>query len=447
MNREPNRYLGLYDKPLARDWVWWLTVACIPLWVLVIMTPTEGSAEQTVGSIIFGFFFTPVLFGLPVAVVRKISRSRRAKRRSASYLGDVAAEIPGPRVVPRQTAGGEASAPSPDQPDAAQARYGYAPLNRSIDEPSFKSWTLAPSVSDLLPASVTPIGSSREISDGWNRRSESLPFPIARAARHLGSTASPLEQYSRLLDCAETTTTVTGIIAAVWLNDESLAPKDIKDLLGRYRRTGVTFGVWLPLIDRFVDMAASSTDPFARRFSSALRDGSFTAHARSILEERNRSAHGGQPRNKGDAALRLAELEPHLAGLMDSLGPLATADLLLIESSQYSRRTGHFVVRAGRMMGDHPDFRPVELEVDAPLAAETIYLATGSRFVDLTPFLVYRFCPTCRQPEVLYADRTFEASREVSLRAFASGHQTRDELLFEDFDLLVNGPSRAAEQG
>lgn len=466
MGREKNRYIGLFDKPILRDWAAWYVAAWVPIWVLILVSPPEGSAQQTVGSAIFGLLASPVTFGLPVVLIRRFVRSRRQANQAAGAAGGQPPDSANSHQQELGAGGSvqmrsDAQHPLTHQTDRSRGsdqptvvvsmplgglpRGAPAPLPRQRhmdrdirrDAVESNSRSAMSERQDWPPP--TSIGPSRHLAEGWEERARDLPFPIARSARALGSTTDPMEQYPRLLDCAETTTVVAGVVATVWLIEQGPVSKKIRDLLDRYRRTGVTFGTWIPLIDQLIEVARSKpSDAFAQTLSSALRDSQFTEHARSLLEERNRSAHGGQPRNKGDAALRLADMEPHLAAMLAALEPLSQFELLLVEGSRYSRRTEQFVVRAARMMGDHPDFRAVDLRVGSPLANETIYMSTPNGFLDLTPFLVYRFCPTCLQPEVLYADRTFSGSREVSLRAFASGHQTRDSGLYEDFQMIAS---------
>jgi hypothetical protein len=82
-------------------------------------------------------------------------------------------------------------------------------------------------------------------------------------------------------------------------------------------------------------------------------------------------------------------------------------------------------------MGDHPEFDAQTIVLGQPLANDTLYLLTSPVAVDLTPFLVMRYCDLCRQPELCYADRV-DDRRGLSLKSVARGHQVYAQELVQD---------------
>jgi hypothetical protein len=93
-------------------------------------------------------------------------------------------------------------------------------------------------------------------------------------------------------------------------------------------------------------------------------------------------------------------------------------------------------------MSDHPEFESRDMALRTPLANDTFYVLMEPHVLDLTPFLVIRYCPLCRQPEVCYADR-LDPDKGVSLKSVARGHQIFDAELAGEFG-WVGQPGGAA---
>jgi hypothetical protein len=89
-------------------------------------------------------------------------------------------------------------------------------------------------------------------------------------------------------------------------------------------------------------------------------------------------------------------------------------------------------------MGDHPDFEAADVVTAEPLADDTFYLAAPDAFIDLTPLVVARDCPRCRQREVYYADRVDERDG-VALRSFDRGHLLYDQSIEGEVRSLLGG--------
>lgn len=88
-------------------------------------------------------------------------------------------------------------------------------------------------------------------------------------------------------------------------------------------------------------------------------------------------------------------------------------------------------------MSDHPDFEVVSFIVAQPLADDVFYLLTPDGSIDLTPLVVLRQCPQCRQPEVAYADR-LDARDGVSLKSFDRGHTLFDPTLVDELRRITS---------
>lgn len=160
-----------------------------------------------------------------------------------------------------------------------------------------------------------------------------------------------------------------------------------------------------------------------------------------LLQERNLAAHGGEPQNRMEAAERAHRLRPTLARALTAGSFLSNCDWMVTRQSRYRRRERDFDVTAARAMSDHPDFEVVSFTMAQPLADDVFYMLTPDDAIDLTPLVVLRQCPQCRQPEVAYADR-LDAREGVPLKTFDRGHTLFDLTLVEEIRRVAsNGGS------
>ena len=164
----------------------------------------------------------------------------------------------------------------------------------------------------------------------------------------------------------------------------------------------------------------------------------------TLVQERNRWAHGAAPRNELEASERLESVFPVLERAFDRARFLSDSPWVLTNDTRFRRREGDFEVHASHAMGDHPDFEHVTFVSTRPLAEDVFYLRTGGDFLDMTPLVVMRQCPTCHQREVAYADR-LDAREGVSLKTFDRGHVLFDRGLVDE--LRTVGSSGDEEPG
>jgi hypothetical protein len=89
-------------------------------------------------------------------------------------------------------------------------------------------------------------------------------------------------------------------------------------------------------------------------------------------------------------------------------------------------------------MGDHPEFERIDLDSKLPLADNNFYALAPRGPVDMSPFVVMRYCETCRQPEAFYADR-IDPKQGVCLKSFGRGHVIFDPSLNEELGTIAAG--------
>lgn len=275
----------------------------------------------------------------------------------------------------------------------------------------------------------------------------SLPYPVARSVRKLQLAGDAREMYDVALRTAETLATVLGITGAAWARHRGVTTEALDKLEVAYVTRGVSQGHW-------IDVARSMESPLAREegpvpgMADALRRGKggsgLLYDLDQLVAEWNRWAHGAGPRNKPEAAERLAETMPHLERALERASFLTEWPWVLIEKSQWRRRERDFLVSASRAMGDHPDFDHMSITTTETLADDIFYILSPTGAIDLTPLVVIRPCPTCHQREVAYADK-LDKNKGVSLKTFDRGHVLYEPSLVDEIRTIAHPHGNASD--
>jgi hypothetical protein len=287
-------------------------------------------------------------------------------------------------------------------------------------------------------------------SAALTRARRELPYPIARAARLVQQTTDPKDTYEAVMMAAETTTTILGITAIAWAREYGVVTPALEQVQQAFVTRGASWGHWadafasldLPVHQRADDALPGMGDALKK---PAKGKPGMASDLKEFNEERNRRAHNSGPRNKVEAAERAAAYFPVLERVLERSSFLAQAPWILVRDTKLRRRENDFLVHASRAMGDHPDFEFVELTTPQALAEEVFYLQTPTRFIDLTPLVVMRQCPTCHQQEVAFADKV-DPKKGVVLKTFDRGHLLFDPLLADEARTLVGAIGPEAGQ-
>ncbi|WP_211225519.1 hypothetical protein [Amycolatopsis nigrescens] len=248
-----------------------------------------------------------------------------------------------------------------------------------------------------------------------------LQYPVARAARRLRSAQAPEEQYEALLDTAEMLAATIAITAAAIFRENGFGAR-LRGLARAYER-GVTFGTWTTFVERlheYPDVLPGG--------SAALRDGALAADLNILRRARNDAAHGGKPRDRYAAAAKVAELGAPLGRALVGARFLSALPWVLTESSSYRSRSDDFEVVAKYAMGDHPEFDRRNVVSAKPVANDSFYLLTPRGPIDLTPFVVNRYCEHCRHEEACFAAK-LSKDGVTTVQSFDLGHQIVDHEL------------------
>lgn len=424
--------LGAYDRPVLRDWAFWWSIA----WGLLFLyttayssSPPITTAPRWIDSLfagLLGFW----LLGYPAALIRRGVRGFRHGRQTRHLPPPVSPQVqPNPNPNPNPLY--DAPAPGPIRSDAG--------------------WSASASLPHVSPpVSVSAYsGSASADSRILDQARISLPYPIARAARALHVSQDPIEQHQSILDLAEVITESVGALATVWLREHRAFSPVLEDLHEAYHRTGVSQGHWHKLISAAEKAMRENEDKalpnFVTGVAKSSRHPSLVSDLGALLEERNRTAHGGRPHNRAEAAVRVTEYFPIVERAVGRVFFMSRLPWVLVNGVAYRRKDKMFVVQTGVAMNDHPEFESRIIVLPMPLANDTFYVLRGDEELplDLTPFFVHRYCDTCHQPEVFFADRVSE-SKGVSLKSVGRGHQIFDQGLASEFDSLLGPQAQAS---
>ncbi|SNS39003.1 hypothetical protein SAMN06893096_103501 [Geodermatophilus pulveris] len=274
-----------------------------------------------------------------------------------------------------------------------------------------------------------------------------MPYPVARAVRAVQSATTLRDVYEGMLRGAEALTVVLGVVATTWAREYDVKTPQLADLGEAIVTGGASQGHWIQALASVGGPMSQHPQPVAG-LSAALKRGKggsgLIADLNELVQERNRWAHGAAPRNELEASDRLQMVLPVYERAMEKARFLAECPWILTSNSRYRRSEGDFQVHASRTMGDHPDFEQTTFISATPLADDVFYLHVGDDFIDMTPLVVMRQCPTCHQREVSYADRLDER-QGVSLKTFDRGHVLFDRSLIEEVRALTHGVGRHSD--
>lgn len=419
--RQLNKYLGAYDQPILRDMMFWVLIGLFVFVFAALMSPSDGSQRPTgmplwldssLGALVLGG-----LIGYPIAIARRIIR----------YMSRRSGSLPNGPDLPTQ---------NPSPPDTpGESRRPLDGVDSNHIPPSF-----------LLPTGpVTNVNSSARISISdssiLSQARAKLPFPIARTARSLQISHDPIEQYTLLLELAESISISVAAVAAAWLNQNEPDNPELQALYQALWR-GISQGTWHSAIAaaaKSMADSASAIPGYCQGVNKSKKTPDLVSILRTVVEERNRWAHGARPTTKGDAAVRVDELFEHLDLALRKVSFLQQSPWVLVRDTSFDRRRKLSIANVGVAMSDHPEFEPSTISTSTQLADDTLYIDANGIYIDLTPLIVYKYCAHCRQPEMFYADRLARGS--AVLKSFARGHEAFDEDIFEEIQQIINRPA------
>jgi type I restriction-modification system DNA methylase subunit len=251
------------------------------------------------------------------------------------------------------------------------------------------------------------------LTDVVQRAELQYPYQIAKLARDYRLAARSGRQLEAGLLLAEAVVRSAGIVAAAALAD---AGPEVRDsVLSRFSG-GISTGEWLSILQEA--QAAGSLSAYPELAGLSFRKKGVGALLQVSVEIRNRVTHTTGMMTGAEQADVLAQLEPVLFEVLDRSTWLSQYEFLQVRSCVFTGAR-HEVV-ANRLNGSHPDWEPVVVPVNEPVAPNFLYLDTPdtSSLLSLHPFASATTCETCRRDEFYVLDRVREggAGESRSLR-------------------------------
>ncbi|MEV4751645.1 class I SAM-dependent DNA methyltransferase [Streptosporangium sp. NPDC049248] len=263
---------------------------------------------------------------------------------------------------------------------------------------------------------------------------ETYPYPIARAVRKFRHSQSPAEKHEAAIQCAEALIISLGMFSLAIAAHRS--QKDLEEIdkwASSVKYGGASVGHWVGVV-RAVGNDARRNGEEAAGLAEAtvLKKGGkgLVADINALANVRNKIRHGGGPRTRAEAEASLVELEPHLFSALTHSAFLAKSKWVYADRLSWHPRHKNYRISGLLLMGDHPDFEPIEFKSRKPLADDSLYIQTQlGEILPLFPFCILANCPICLVPEIYYPDKI---SRSIAkLKSIDRGHDLDNEAVFD----------------
>ena len=263
---------------------------------------------------------------------------------------------------------------------------------------------------------------------------EAYPYGTARAVRKFKHSTTLAEKHEAVIQCSESLILSLGILSlafAAHAGRQNLA--EIAEWVESVRHGGPSLGHWVKVIKAVGADARESGDRAAGLAeATVLKKGGkgLTADLGALVTLRNKIRHGAGPRTRAEIEKSLERLEHLVFSSLSSSAFLARSQWVHIDRLRWLPEVGRHQVSGLSLMGDHPDFEPVDFETDRPLADNSLYVFTQQgEIVPLSPFCILSDCPACLAPELYYPDRL--TSSTAQLKSLDRGHELESDMIFK----------------
>ncbi|MDP9438903.1 MAG: hypothetical protein M3P49_09180, partial [Actinomycetota bacterium] len=292
-----------------------------------------------------------------------------------------------------------------------------------------------PAVTSIAKRAATPARTPAESAGGAAspageaRRpisvAEAYPLPVAYGWSLLESFWDPRDRYREQLRQAENMLAYLGSVSLALLDRQDYERAQI-DLKLPWQG-GISFGGWKLIVTRSAKVFRSRKDnPLAlaiQKLNVGSENKGFGADVAALIHARNNFHHGRGSLTEEEIARASDEAQQRLQRCMEAMSFLADYPIRLVQDFDVDRRSGDFVLKCLRLMGDGPGFRQEKVSHPEALPRGDLFLELGDRrWVPLYPFVVASNCPHCRYRETYFVDRWNDRKNVVLLKSFERGH-------------------------
>ena len=281
------------------------------------------------------------------------------------------------------------------------------------------------------------IETQREIPEAALREevSQAFPFPLAYAFRVVATPQEPRIDYSEKLRCAENFLAYLGSLGVALAQAAGLRLKPEGGLnvdLVRCWTGGISAGQWTQIVRETTRALRSLDDPdgvpipeFSSLWWKAGRKFRQTRTAeilKGLVKLRNDFHHNRGPKTPERFEEAAADIQHKLLEVLRNSRFLTRYPLWYVTDCEAQRRSSQFKVTYNLCMGDHPRFAQREAQHDRSLVRRCVYLRSGGRLFDLTPWIVLRVCRTCGDETMFFVDSVDRGKETITYKSFERGH-------------------------
>ena len=447
----PRHLLGVFRRPLWRDWTFWLGVGlAIGLFCDTAFGSRPTGQTHTAHGAVDGLEVAVVgflVFGMGVAGIRRLLGVALSRRRSAPATTGLGTLLPEPQYASAPSASASRPSGVSDEIDADRTPAGQQPATSGPTPRGARqtaAWTAA---TNRSPQGASPMGQPAAQApqaaspDAWTAESavlrDLLPHPLARALRLTQQQHDALEEYKAILEGAEYLMIVLGITGLAWLRNVGRATPGVPQFIDSFER-GTTAGAWLALATDIARGSKFDWTPNFEPYRQALRlqkgVTGLETNLRLIVQERNRWAHLAGPRNVADAERRLDEfLRDAWRSAIAGSRFLADTPWFMPTHGAYRAKTHDFAIQGLSLIGEHPDFDPHTLLFKTPLEDNRLVALAADEELRLWPLCQRRPCAKCQQDELFYVDGR-ASGKSISLKSLDRGHSITTTDTYQDVD-------------
>jgi hypothetical protein len=209
---------------------------------------------------------------------------------------------------------------------------------------------------------------------------------------------------------------------------------------------GISFGAWKLLVQRSAKVLRRKDHPLASAISG-LNVGSekkaFGADVAALITARNAFHHGRGPLTEEEIAIASNEAQERLQRCMGALSFLTRYPIHLVHDFDLDRRSGRFLLKGSRLMGDGPGFLQERLIYPRAVPRGDLFLDLGNEnWVSLHPFVVASNCPRCRYRETFYIDQWKDKKGVAAMKSFERGHTEERKDVSDSLSALAQAGER-----
>jgi hypothetical protein len=299
---------ALYDVPLRRDWLFWLTVFWVAMPLAIdISTAAAGKSTAWVGGV-----GAAILLAICLGVVPALLRLWFRKRRLARYLRRSHRDLRGSwddsaagKPVSEAAVGWPVPEADGDRRPPGNRGQAEMPKNDAVGT----STAFTQLNSDVVPVADAFGGADAHVDapsvQVLQDTCTAMPFPIASALRRLQRAHNAKDRYEAALESGETLAITTAVTLAALLRREcqrdrtstigrSSMDADLLRLRSALLGRPMTFGSWTFWLGQ---LAANTADHPAltgllnRTLHDAPAHRGLLSCLNALREERNRAAH------------------------------------------------------------------------------------------------------------------------------------------------------------